>query len=74
MEEIRKIIVNEINRRCSKCKTGYLIYDSRGKVRFHIIPTNFHKCSNPDCGHTENLIGVKFPKWTRIKTNSIRNL
>ncbi len=59
MEEIRKITVKEINRRCPKCGIGYLKCIDYNKIRLTLSYTH-------SCTHCKRTTQVRFKRYPII--------
>lgn len=59
MEERVEVKQFLVKYKCPKCKTGYL--EATGMVYTTNPPYYPHVCTNPECGHSEEFMGVSYP-------------
>lgn len=60
MEEKRELIVTETNKRCPKCKIGYLEFI----VKIPFIDKYMHVCDRGECA-SMSFLNKKYPKITK---------
>jgi hypothetical protein len=60
METRREVRSIQVEFKCPKCEHGFMIHT--GLVLTSNPAQYPHKCSNPECDHTETFVGKKYPR------------